>query len=766
MALATLLQTRGADFEVTTTADLGVGSLRQAIEDTNDNPGPDRIIFNIPGSGVQTIRPVTVLPALTDPVVVDGYTQPGARVNTLSNGENAVLLIQLDGALVPTGPGLPLSAGLRLAGGLSTIRGLVVNRFVLGVFLESDSNVVAGNFIGPDPSGRVPLGNGEGVDFWAVCCNTIGGVDPADRNVIAGNTSHAIYISEIGLPPAVDNVILGNFIGTDSTGLARMPAEERIGSFVVWNSIGLTIGGLEPGARNIIACGNRGVNLDSGAFVLENTRILGNYFGVGADGTTPLGHTNTIAAVMASSNIRIEGNRIAFQPYGVRISGRNVTLSQNQVYSNRFGGIFLGAAGLTNDVGDVDTGPNGLQNFPVLSSATRVGTDLIVEGSMGSKPDTSYHLEFFANAAVDSSGFAQGEVYLGSVEVATPTSGAAPVQAQLPVPPGGFPWITATATDPDGNTSTFSLPVPTRSSTTLQIMTQPAVAGAPPGANASFNVEVSGAAPILYQWRRDGTDLIGETNAALTLTNVQVASHGFYSVRITNPLGSVESEPAELLVLIVPTFVVQPIAQTIAPGEFVTLSAVVTNTATLPLSFRWRSNATVIASTISTQYATFLTVRPPVDTTYSVVATNAALRAGLVSALARILVAADRDHDGLPDAYETRAGLDPDNPADAAADSDSDGLSNVEEYVAGTDPHDAGSRLRIQLLSTGSGGAVMEFPAASNKTYSVQYRDSAGVTGWQTLTNLPAQRTNGVVTVTDSPGASERLYRVVTPQRP
>src|SRR6476620_9785866 len=99
-------------FTVINTNDSGAGSLRQAILDANGTAGTDQINFNIPGSGVQTISPLTQLPAITDPVVIDGYTQPGASVNTLANGDNAVLLIELSGSKIPTGTnGLIITAG-------------------------------------------------------------------------------------------------------------------------------------------------------------------------------------------------------------------------------------------------------------------------------------------------------------------------------------------------------------------------------------------------------------------------------------------------------------------------------------------------------------------------------------------------------------------------------------------------------------------------------------------------------------------------------
>src|SRR4030088_2051795 len=110
-----------ANFPVTTTADSGAGSLRQAILDANSTPGADTISFAIPGAGLQTIAPASLLPVITETVTIDGYSQPGASPNTLVVGNNAVLRIQIDGIN-------SLTQGLRLQGlssGGSVIRGLV-----------------------------------------------------------------------------------------------------------------------------------------------------------------------------------------------------------------------------------------------------------------------------------------------------------------------------------------------------------------------------------------------------------------------------------------------------------------------------------------------------------------------------------------------------------------------------------------------------------------------------------------------------------------
>ena len=68
---------QAATFTVTNTDDSGAGSLRQAILDANANPGLDTIAFDIGGVGHQTIQPLSALPTITDPVIIDGGTQDG-----------------------------------------------------------------------------------------------------------------------------------------------------------------------------------------------------------------------------------------------------------------------------------------------------------------------------------------------------------------------------------------------------------------------------------------------------------------------------------------------------------------------------------------------------------------------------------------------------------------------------------------------------------------------------------------------------------------
>jgi hypothetical protein len=152
-------------FTVVNIDDNGPGSLRQAILDANANIGVlDTICFNIPGSGVHTITPLSPLPALTDTagVVIDGYTQPGSSPNTLADGDNAVLRIELNGSSAGAS-----ADGLVITGGSTTVRGLVINGFrEYGILLQSSGgNVIEGNFIGTDATGTSALGNVEGVEI-------------------------------------------------------------------------------------------------------------------------------------------------------------------------------------------------------------------------------------------------------------------------------------------------------------------------------------------------------------------------------------------------------------------------------------------------------------------------------------------------------------------------------------------------------------------------------------------------------------------------
>ncbi len=111
---------------------------------------------------------------------------------------------------------------------------------------------------------------------------------------------------------------------------------------------------------------------------------------------------------------------------------------------------------MPNDAGDADTGANNVQNFPVLTSVTSGSGSITMTGDLNSTATTDFRLEFFANAVCDPSGNGEGETLLGSTMVTTDGSGNASFMVTLPATVAVGQFITATATDPNNNTSEFS----------------------------------------------------------------------------------------------------------------------------------------------------------------------------------------------------------------------------------------------------------------------------------------------------------------------
>jgi len=398
-----------ATFTVTSTLDDGLGSLRWAITNANDTPGSDVITFNIAAPGVQTITPSSPLPDITAPVTIDGYTQPGASPNSSSTADNAALRIELSGADAG-----PAASGLTLAADNCTVRGLAINRFSSqAILVRGASNLIAGNFLGTDATGTVAPGE-ERAGIWIdeAQDNLVGGTSLAARNVVAGHPSSGI---EIGGGAATGNRVEGNFIGTDASGAAGLGT--RGDGIWLHRAPSNTIGGAAPGAGNLISGNTYGVFIFSGA--ASNNTVQGNRIGTQADGVNPLPNVfGVVFAAGASGNLiggRLAsgGNLIAHcLGYGVSVDAvcTNNAVLGNAIFANGGSGIDLGIDGITpNDAGDADGGPNGLQNFPALISATTGSTTTTILGTLNTVPNTTFRLEFdTANA-----GFVPSISFLG-----------------------------------------------------------------------------------------------------------------------------------------------------------------------------------------------------------------------------------------------------------------------------------------------------------------------------------------------------------------
>lgn len=300
-------RTRALAFTVTTTADNDVappnGSLRKAIIDANANPGLDTIQFNIAGAGVHTILidPDLGLPAITSPVIIDGYTEGGSSVNTGTTSNNATINIVLDGSnIAGTADGLLLSSG---SSG-STIKGLVIHSFPgNGIRLDSSSNKVQGCYVGISNLGLVSLPNSlNGVSVNGFDNNMIGtdgdGVnDLAEKNILSGNAVHGVFI--LGASSS-GNIVKGNFIGVGRDGSANRG--NTIDGVDIDQAINNTIGGTTPNERNIIS-GNGFVGVRiQGSGATGNT-VQGNFIGTTADGSGALGNSsNGVGIADVASN--------------------------------------------------------------------------------------------------------------------------------------------------------------------------------------------------------------------------------------------------------------------------------------------------------------------------------------------------------------------------------------------------------------------------------------------------------------------------------
>ncbi len=350
---------------VINTNDNGAGSLRQAILDSNANPSaplfPNVIEFNISALGDTQIIHVgdnsggggttnQALPAIIQPVQIDGYTETGSETNNSPFGTNANILIELDGSDVTLpAPDTTNStkSGLDLEGRNATISGLAFINFPgNGINLGGIGfNTVAGDFIGTDYTG-VTIGVGNALDGVAVQSlsndNTIGGIAARDINVISGNGVNGIEIH------SVRNVAQGNLLGSDETGLLTPIPNGNDGVLLGLGAVGNTIS-----ASNVIS-GNDANGLEITGSGTSGNLVIGNLIGIRTNGTVRLGNANDGVLIHASAAANTVGGVLsgdrnvisANYAYGVAITGAGV--SGNAVLGNYIGLDVNGTAGLGN----------------------------------------------------------------------------------------------------------------------------------------------------------------------------------------------------------------------------------------------------------------------------------------------------------------------------------------------------------------------------------------------------------------------------------
>ncbi len=395
-----------ATYVVNSTADLGDDdtskpacetsdhncTLRAAMQQANVNPGTDRINFGI-GAGAQKIAPFFPLPPMLEPIIIDGTTQ---------NGFAGIPVIELSGENLPADS----YDGLDLRGGSSTVKGLVVNRFRVGIALQdADLNVISGNWIGTTADGLAAAGNTRsGIYVLRSDNNLIGGTTPAEKNVVSGNgridaTSNDGDLGIEIFGTSDGNLVLGNFVGVDATGTNRLAnAEEGIyvGTCLCGGTPdGVTIGNGTAAGQNVIAG-----NGEDGIYLLDtaNAVIQGNIVGLGVNGVAvgPDGnslHQQDGITVEAAPDAKIGGslpgerNVVSnSEKNGIYLLGPNAdraTVQGNYVGTNLAGESFR-------DTGNNHTGNRGFgvmvlgrtDNTPVGPQNAQIGGSSAGQGNV------------------------------------------------------------------------------------------------------------------------------------------------------------------------------------------------------------------------------------------------------------------------------------------------------------------------------------------------------------------------------------------------
>jgi hypothetical protein len=399
--------------------------------------------------------------------VISGNTAAGVDIQGSGTTNNQVIgnSIGTDGTglvTLPNGYGVNLAAAASnntIGGAAAGSANLIAGNSNYGVNIQDSGttgNVVEGNLIGTDATGAAPKGNVSGIVLSGTSGNTIGGTTSSARNVISGNS----YAGVVLVNAAAGNLIEGNFIGTDVTG-TKAVANRGFGVLAYFAATGNTLSG------NLIS-GNGGSGIDISGSGTNANVVVGNdigtdvsvvnplpnqYYGVGID---TYASNNTIGGIAAGA-----ANVIAFNAAaGVYVgSGTGNSVRGNSLFANAALGIDLAPVGPNaNQPGGGGAGPNNLQDYPVFSSVNLIGNTATVQGSFPAAPNSTYTLDFYANAGAGFSVYYQGQTYLGSLSVTSSSAGTASFQATFSNIPAGQTYLTATATDAAGDTSEFCLP--------------------------------------------------------------------------------------------------------------------------------------------------------------------------------------------------------------------------------------------------------------------------------------------------------------------
>ncbi len=399
------------------------------------------------------------------------HVEGAATTGTLIQGNYIGLNSAGDAALGNTGDGVSVAFDVpnQVVGGAAAGAGNVISANLVGIYsLGADNLTIQGNIVGLDATGTVDLGNTGGGIRVGGDNVVIGGTTTNARNIVSGNGQQGIFLDS-----ATGAIVHGNYVGTDISGLFDRGNDSN-GVYVSGNDN--QIGGSVAGAGNVVSGNtNDGIQTSSSS---PGTIIEGNIIGLGSDASTAIPNSYRGVSVYGMTT-RVggtdpgAGNTISAnfnRGVSVITGADDAAILGNSIYANGSIGIDLGDNGVTtNDAGDGDTGPNGLLNYPVITSANGGAGSVTVYFDLD-VPAGDYRIEFFTNSAADPSGYGEGETYAGSYDVVGHPGGSASYVGTMTANLGDL--VTATATEatalPFGATSEFS-PVATVVQGTLTV---------------------------------------------------------------------------------------------------------------------------------------------------------------------------------------------------------------------------------------------------------------------------------------------------------
>ncbi len=411
-------------------------TLRGAILAANGKPDHAVITFNIPGPGPFTIAPAGILPMLRNPagITIDGYTQPGASVNTDDAASRPVLKINVKG------PGTTTTIeGLKLGSSFNTIRGLALYNWRHAILADGSysttgevgSNTIVGDFICTDSTGtfRAPNldGGAAGIIFQhGAHDSAIGAPTPADRNVISGCAHRGVTMSFDG---TTSNKVQNNIVGLAPDG-SRGLGNRSHGLDVNYSANDNLIGGTAPYEHNVVSGNdNEGIEVSHGSGNRRN-RVIGNYVGTDLTGLAAPAYASNGQATTTVSG------------YGIRLEGEKecnpcapnagfIEVANNIVVNNKTGGILIDKGQQWNWVHDnligvlPDGTPAGNQSYGLrfehsaLNNTIGPGNTIAYNArgvqmqANGSQPPSSLKLDTPWNRLTRNSIFSNGGAALG-----------------------------------------------------------------------------------------------------------------------------------------------------------------------------------------------------------------------------------------------------------------------------------------------------------------------------------------------------------------